>query len=110
VSADSTNSKSEVTVMPSEGEQTRPAKSRIPEFSSYEEEANWWDTHDITDYLDELKPVKVRVAKDLTHVLQIPFDSKDMGALSARAKEKGTDVITLARQWVLERLRREEGW
>jgi hypothetical protein len=93
--------------MPREGERTQPEKSRIPEFASYEEEAAWWDTHDITDYLDEFKPVKVRVAKNLTHILQIPFDSKDMRALSARAEEKGTDIITLARQWVLERLREE---
>jgi len=94
--------------MPREEEPTRPGKSRIPEFTTYEEEAEWWDTHDITDYLDELKPVKVRVAKDLIHILQIPFDSKDMRVLSARAKEKGTDVITLARQWVLERVREDD--
>jgi hypothetical protein len=84
------------------------SKSRIPEFSSREEEAAFWDTHDTTDFEDEFKPVKVRVAKDLGHILQIPFDSKDMRALSASAEEKGTDVITLARGWVLERLREEE--
>ena len=94
--------------MSSEEEPSRPGKSRIPEFTTYEEEAEWWDTHDITDYLDELKPVKVRVAKDLIHILQIPLDSKDMRALSARAQEKGTDIITLAHQWVLERLREEK--
>lgn len=94
--------------MPREGDRTQAGKSRIPEFASYEEEAEWWDTHDITDYLDEFKPVKVRVAKNLIHVLQIPFDSKDMRALSACAKKKGTDIITLARQWVLERVREEE--
>lgn len=93
--------------MPREGDRTQPGKSRIPEFASYEEEAEWWDTHDITDYLDEFKPVNVRVAKDLGHILQIPFDSKDMRVLSACAKKKGTDVITLAKQWVVERLEAE---
>jgi hypothetical protein len=82
--------------------------SRIPEFASREEEAAFWDTHDTTDFEDEFRPIKLRVAKNLTHILQIPFDSKDMRALSARAKEKGTDIITLARQWVLERVREEE--
>ena len=28
-------------------------QSRIPEFSSREEEAEWFDTHDRGDYLDE---------------------------------------------------------
>ena len=35
-------------------------KSRIPEFKTIEEEAEFWDTHDTTDYEDEFKPVKVR--------------------------------------------------
>ena len=26
------------------------ADSRIPRFASYEEEADFWDTHDTTDY------------------------------------------------------------
>jgi len=36
-------------------------ESKMPDFNkmSYEEEATWWDTHDITDYLDELTPVDV---------------------------------------------------
>ena len=83
------------------------SKSRIPEFASREEEAAFWDTHDTTDFEDEFRPIKLRVAKNLIHVLQIPFDSKEMRALSACAEEKGTDVITVARQWVLEHLRQE---
>jgi hypothetical protein len=94
--------------MPRGGDRTPPGKSRIPEFTSYEEEAEWWDTHDITDYLGEFKPVKVRVAKNLIHAVQIPFDSKEMKELSARAQKKGTDIISLARQWVLEHLKEEE--
>jgi hypothetical protein len=38
-------------------------KSPIPDFKSIEEEAGFWDTHDFTDYLDEFKPVKVRVSE-----------------------------------------------
>lgn len=47
-------------------QQHQDTPSRIPAFSSREEEAAWWDTHDITDYLDELKPVNVRFAKNLS--------------------------------------------
>jgi len=38
-------------------------KKRIPEFTSIEEEAAFWDTHSTTDYEDEFKPVRVRFAK-----------------------------------------------
>lgn len=50
-------------------EQSKPTgtgKNRIPNFASREEEAEFWDTHAFTDYLDELAPVKVHVAKPLT--------------------------------------------
>lgn len=79
-------------------------KSRIPQFANYEEEAEFWDTHSLADYWDEFKPVEVPFAKDLTHILQVPLDGKAIRALSACAEEKGTDIITLARQWILEHL------
>ena len=30
------------------------------EFNSYEEAAEFWDTHDTTDYLDEFRTVEVK--------------------------------------------------
>jgi hypothetical protein len=41
---------------------SRPSR-RIPDFNSRDVEAEWWDTHSITDYVDELEPVHVRFAK-----------------------------------------------
>lgn len=38
-------------------------KSSIPQFKSTQEEAEFWDTHDVTNYLDEMRPVKVRFVK-----------------------------------------------
>lgn len=35
------------------------AHGRIPSFNNVEEEAEFWDTHDVTDYLDEAPSVKV---------------------------------------------------
>jgi hypothetical protein len=32
-------------------------KSKIPEFKTIKEEATFWDTHDVTNYLEELEPV-----------------------------------------------------
>ena len=32
---------------------------KIPKFKNYKEEARFWDTHDISDYIDEMKFVDV---------------------------------------------------
>jgi len=82
----------------------RAASSRIPEFSSHEEEAEFWDTHDITDYLDELQPVKVRFAKNLSETLNIRLDPDTLNALRIQAREKGVGPTTLVRMWILEHI------
>jgi hypothetical protein len=79
-------------------------KARIPAFSSIEEEAAFWDTHDTTDYEDEFKPVKVRFAKNLSQVLALRLDPQTLEELRERAHAKGIGPTTLARMWILERL------
>jgi CopG antitoxin of type II toxin-antitoxin system len=39
------------------------AHGAIPAFNNIEEEAEFWDTHDTTEFEDEFKPVKVHFAK-----------------------------------------------
>ncbi len=90
--------------MTAENEKT---SSRIPDFSSREEEAKFWDTHDITDYLDELTPVTVRVAKNLSHGLTIRLDPQTLERLRGLAEEKGVGPTTLIRMWILERIKAE---
>ena len=61
--------------------------SRIPEFSSIEEEAEFWNTHDFTDYLDASWPVTVPVAPDFRSVYAVYLDREVYEALSRRARE-----------------------
>lgn len=77
----------------------------IPTFATREEAAAWWDTHDITDYLDELEPVQVRFAKNLSQGITIRLDAETLAELRKRAHEQGIGPTTLARMWILERLR-----
>ena len=79
-------------------------KEPIPEFKSREEEAKFWDTHDLTDYWDEFKPVKVRFAKNLSEGITIRFDPQTLAKLREQARKKGMGPTTLARMWILERL------
>ena len=84
---------------------TKRKKSRIPKFKSYEEEANWWDTHDTTEFEDEFKPVKLEVVKPLIHILGVRLDAKTIDQLSEIGSELGIGPSTLVRMWVLEKLK-----
>ena len=80
---------------------------RIPAFNNIEEEAEFWDTHDFTDYLDESTPVQIMVGGQLAERLTLRLDESDRRDLARRAREKGVGPSTLARMWLKERLRDE---
>ncbi|VVB96114.1 CopG antitoxin of type II toxin-antitoxin system [uncultured archaeon] len=40
---------------------TKKSKQIPEEFKTYEEAAGFWDTHESTDFLDELEDVKMKV-------------------------------------------------
>lgn len=82
--------------------------SRIPTFDSIEEEAAFWDTHDTGDFEDEFEPVDVEIATDAGHILSVRVDRPAFRRLSAIAKRRGVNIITLAQTWVLESIEREE--
>ncbi len=85
--------------------QKTATKKTIPDFASREEMAEWFDTHDMADYWDELKPVKVRFAKKLSEGLNIRLDPETLTKLREVAHEKGIGPTTLARVWIMEHLR-----
>lgn len=81
---------------------------RIPSFNNVEEEAAFWDTHDVTDYLDESQPAELTVGPELAEKLTLRLERDDREALRRRAKRLGIGPSTLARMWLKERLRSEE--
>jgi uncharacterized DUF497 family protein len=85
-----------------------PVHGRIPSFANIEEEAEFWDTHDVTDYLDESEPAELTVGSDLAEKLTLRLDQRDRDALRRRARAMGIGPSTLARIWLKERLRQEE--
>lgn len=75
------------------------ASGKIPAFHSYEEEANFWDTHDFVDLelLDEYKPKRESI------ILRVQSAMKKK--LEKVAKKKGVSVSVLSRTWLAEKLR-----
>jgi hypothetical protein len=85
-------------------------KDKIPDTDSIEELARFWDTHDLTDYEDEMQEVTdLVVERPLGMVLRIRLDPQEAQAVETLAKAKGKDEVALVREWVLERIHEEHG-
>lgn len=78
-------------------------KKRIPNFRSEKEEAAFWDTHDSTDYWDELKEdnelVFVRPEQPIIEVKPAMYR-----LLLAAAKKRRTTPDRLVNRWLREKL------
>lgn len=83
------------------------AHGRIPAFQDVEEEAEFWDTHDVTEFSEEFTPATARVNRNLSDPLTVRLDPDDRVELNRRAKDIGVGPSTLVRMWVRERLKRE---
>ncbi|MEK7406937.1 MAG: CopG family antitoxin [Acidobacteriota bacterium] len=78
---------------------------RLPKTDSIEELARFWDTHDLTDFEQDLEevpePVFVRArAKSISIELQ-PTEAEHLKKI---ARSKGVKETTVVRQWILQGL------
>ena len=81
-----------------------PGPSKIPEFSSIEEEAEFWDTHDITEFLDETVPVRIQTRDPLERVLAVRLDPGEQEALARLAEAQKISPSALVHLWIKEHL------
>lgn len=81
--------------------------SKIPEFKSRAEEAHFWDTHDITDYWGEMEDAEIEFVDDTKHdeTITVRVKPKLKERLDKLAKSYGINLSTLARMWLIEKLR-----
>ena len=79
-------------------------KSRkIPQIDSIQELAKFWDSHDLTDFEDDLEEVDEPVF-DLQAELVVPLQPEELEALTILAKTRDTSPVNLIREWVLEHI------
>ena len=85
--------------------------SKIPQTDSIQELANFWDTHDLTDFEEQLEEVTEPIFDRATHRLreqeafiQIRLQPKEIEAVKKVAKSRGIDYTDLIREWVLEKV------
>ena len=78
---------------------------RIPETDSIEELARFWDSHDLTDFEDQVEEVAEPVFQGEPGVkLSIRLNPKELESLRRLASKRGLEEAVLIREWVLERL------
>ncbi len=73
------------------------------EFSSYEEAGEFWDTHDATDYLDQMKAVQTDARLEARH-FDIEVDADIIALLRDRAAAKDLPASRLANELLRKEL------
>lgn len=77
--------------------------NKLPQSDSIQELAQFWDTHDVTDFEDDLEEVAEPVFEREATVT-IHLSSADAVAVNEIAKAKGLNDAELIREWVVEKV------
>ena len=77
---------------------------RLPQTDSIKKLARFWDSHDLTDFEDELEEVTEPVFVRRT-VIPLDLESAEAKAVRKIAKTKGVRDAELIRGWVREKIR-----
>ena len=66
--------------------------------------ADFWDTHDLSDFEDQLEEVTEPLFERRRETILVPFDLKEVEAVKRIAKSQGIGDAALIRGWVVEKL------
>jgi len=80
-------------------------KSKLPRTDSIQELADFWDSHDLSDFEEELEEVAEPVFVRGT-AIKVPLESRQVQAVEQLARAKGVSREELIRAWVLQKLAR----
>ena len=80
-------------------------KDTLPEtFDTFEEMAEFWDTHDITDYEAYLTPVEATISTQPKHQYLITLSDTLDALLHEVQQKEGVSLNTLINLWIQEKL------
>jgi predicted DNA binding CopG/RHH family protein len=84
----------------------KPMKTpKIPHTDSIAELARFWDTHDLTDFEDELEEVSESVfERQAEETVTLHLPAAEVEAVKRLAKAKGMGHTALIQEWVREKL------
>jgi predicted DNA binding CopG/RHH family protein len=76
---------------------------KIPQTDSIREMAQFWDTHDLTDFEDQLEEVTETVF-ERDKVVEVHLPEKDAETVENMARSLGLNPAELIRSWVMEKV------
>jgi hypothetical protein len=80
-------------------------KAKLPKTDSIQELADFWDSHDVTDFEEALEEVTEPIfERGVT--INVPLESRQAQAVEQMAHAKGVSREELIRAWVLQKLGR----
>jgi len=92
------------------GTRKKEKKMKVPKFKNLEEERQFWDSHDSTDYLDDFKVAKdVVFVRPKKEVMSLRLDPKIVRKLKELADEEGLPPTTYARMLIVKGIRERTG-
>ncbi len=75
----------------------------LPTTDSIQELANFWDTHDLTDFEEKLEEVTEPVFK-CEAIMRIHLQPDEVKAVKELARSKGISHNDLLHDWIVERI------
>lgn len=72
----------------------------MPNFNTLEDEAGFWESHSITDYLEYLQPVEIKMDRARKDFLVLQMDIESIRKLKNIAYEKHTSISNLVFQLI----------
>ncbi len=81
-------------------------KTAISRAESYEEIAQFWATHDLADYWDRTRPVKMK-AEIRREKSYFPVEKSLSSKIISVARRRGVSTERLVNAWLREKLRHD---
>jgi hypothetical protein len=86
-------------------------KNELPKFSSERELAEWIESHDTSEYMDDLEVVPdeipIRRTPLVNETLGLLLNPQELDAIKRVAERKGVPYRTLIQTWLIEKLQQE---
>lgn len=83
-------------------------KARLPKTDSIKKLAAFWDSHDLTDFAEELEEVAEPVFARRT-AIKVPLEADEAEAIERMAESKGVSREELIRAWIRQKVARRNG-
>ena len=77
--------------------------AKIPKTDSIREMADFWDTHDLTDFESEMEEVTEPVL-EREKVVLIHLPTRDAETVESMARSQGLNPAELMRTWIIEKV------